>query len=140
MFTQWLKSCLHVWGYVIIKFKVMFILLLDYCLNFVWGHIYNYVGKHDYTVLGEMFTPYLKTFLYHLCRHVYTMFEGMFTQCLHIDLYKRVQNVSNDQKWLIIALISTNDLKWLSWVKIIQSNLNGSIRYFVFRRMSDINK
>ena len=62
----------------------------------------------------------------------------MITQCLHIDWYKSVQNVSNDQKWLIIALISTNDLKWLSWVKIIQSKLNGSIRYFVFRRMSDI--
>ena len=101
----------------------MFIPLLDSCLNFVWGHIYNNVGKHDYTVLGEMFTAYLKTFLYHLWRHVFTMFEGMFTQCLDICLYKRVQNVSNDPKWLIIEQISTNDLKWIKMVIMGKNHL-----------------
>ena len=98
-----------------------------FCYPRIWSHVYttlrflfiqclrsylHYVGKHAYTGFGETFTPYLKKFLYHPFRHVYSMFEGMLTQCL----YKRVQNVSNDPKWLIIEQIRSNDLKWIKMV------------------------
>ena len=102
---KWLKSCLHVWGYVFIKFKVMFISLLYSCLQLcwkIWSHCFE---RNVYTIFKDIFI-----------RHVYTMFEGMFTQCLDICLYKMVLNVSNESKRLIIELISANDSKWIKMV------------------------
>ena len=109
MFTEWLKSCLHVWGYVCFKvttLRFLFKLCLRSYLQLCWKTWLHCFRRNVYTILKDI--------LYHIWRHVYTLFEGMITQCLHIDWYKSVQNVSNDQKWLIIALISTNYLKWLS--------------------------